>query len=460
MRSASLKYLVPLALLLLASRTEADGLMVGYDENMARWSLQTEESQLCLINHRDGVEHMLISVALSSLRHSHSAWILPVPASPESTTVAIYKGFPRLRGDDVVWTAQQDLLTAIALFGLTSVYPVPFIQQALFRSLLPRLFYAGAVGGVDDGGHHAPGIAVFSHEEAYGLTAELVSAETPGKLVDYLASKGTELPEAARPVLDSYSGDSFSFVVAWISDSLMFSRESIPTGGTRQTVRAVGLSLTFPTDRAYFPLRPTSVYGDRPVPLAVYVIGYVTPELYPGIRESTSVEYCFQNAYQIPRDYSTFFGRTGTISRLEYTVVDMNPQSSRLTADLRFNPKRPFKPVYATLIDRFWLMWMVLLILLVCCGSSLVAGWVALGRHRLRWYLQALFGLLHCLTALVFVVAAALMRFPERRARDRESAEPQRPAPPGRKIAFIVVFIVTSWLLLLLSWLALNAPLR
>ena len=207
-----------LAIALASSLVLADGMVFGYDPDMRRWSLQQEESQLCLINCEHGVEKMLVSVALSDLRGAKAAWVIPIPSPPDSTAIDIVKGFPPLAGTDVLERANRVVDETFTWMSYTQLYPILFLRGV----------HREAEFGVDAGYYgESRGVSVYAHKEEMGLTTELVTAQHPGAIGGYLAEKGMELPDNERQVLDTYRQDSFSFVVTWISDSSAFMHESL-----------------------------------------------------------------------------------------------------------------------------------------------------------------------------------------------------------------------------------------
>jgi len=80
----------------------------------------------------------------------------------------------------------------------------------------------------------------------------------------------------------------------------------------------LGVSITFPTDKIYFPLKPTSVYGSQKVPIVIYVMGHVTPDIYPEIEKDTQVNYFVHSwDYDVPNLFSSFFNGKTRISSLQ-----------------------------------------------------------------------------------------------------------------------------------------------
>jgi len=427
----------------------ADGFVVARD-HLGRWDLQQERSQLCLINYENGVERMLVSVALSDLRGTGAAWIVPVPSAPDSAAIDIVKGFPTLAGTNIMARAERVVTRQFTRMCLMQLYP------ALFQPDPNRQAGIGPVYGLPD--LTSEEVSVHSHKEEMGLTAELVTAEHPGAIFGYLTGKGVVLPEKAKPVLDKYRADSFSFVVTWISDSSAFMSQSMTARDYRRMTPALGISVSFPTRRAYFPLRPTSVYGNAEVPMDLYVVNHVVPALYgriqyPGRR--STVDYFTQPDYRIPAALHPFFNGRKYMRRLHYTRVHIRTQSFNLKHDLWFDPGPPRKVACARVLNGYQLLWVPLVFMLCSCLASLIAGAFVLRRFRFPLLRQAGFGLWNLLTLAGFAALTYVMTFRELRPNgDTSALDPPPSAGVGRRILFILLFTVVFQVLLASLYLA------
>ncbi len=431
----------------------ADGMVFGYDPRMGRWDLQQEESQLCLINYENGVERMLVSVALSDLRGSKAAWIVPIPSSPDSASIDIVRGFPTLAGTSILARVERVVTRQFTRMSLTQFYPALFLQDP------NREAGFGPVYGLS--GSDSEEVSVHNRKEEMGLTTELVTAEHPGAIFGYLKEKGVELPDEAQDVLDKYRADSFSFVVTWISDSFAFMGESLTARQYRNLTPAIGISVSFPTQRAYFPLRPTSVYGYTEVPIDVYVIGHMFPSPYRRTRNSAGaiahVDHFTQRDYRVPKALQTFFNGKKNIRLLNYTRVIIRAPAYRLTRDIWFKPNPPGL-AFAKLLNGYQLVWVPLVFLLCSCLASLIAGTIVLRPYRLPPFHQAGFGLWNFLSLAGLAVVTHVTTFRERGSPNISSpAALSRSAGPARKLLFVILFTLIFQAILALFYVGVNA---
>ena len=322
----------------------ADGVIHIYDEDI--WSLFDEEQQFCAINFNDGYQKMLLTVNTGKkLTGDKAVWIFPVPAQPEKTVINVQKGFPLFLGYDIEERASETISVVFSLMRLSQIYPI--------------FSFFFLIGGGAESEEFSDEVTVHESMEKMGLSTELVSATDGTVLANYINSKGLDLQKATTSILDEYTGKEYSFVISWISDVDKFKREQGKTEGNGYregwTGNAIGVYIAFPTEKIYYPLKPTSVYGFKKVPDVIYVLEYVTPELYKGIRTDTEIQYFFQNRLNVPEELEEFFSGYHTsngqkkdiiVKDVKYTKIKVNPPAIYLTQDLwmEVSVRIPVKP--------------------------------------------------------------------------------------------------------------------
>jgi len=299
-----------LSLFVFIQPVSADGMIHIYDPDMYRWGLVNENQQLTAINYENGFQNMILSVDVTEMRGEKAVWLFPVPAKPDKIAIDVIKGFPRLWGYDVKERTDDTISGTFSVMRLSQVYTFPFMFMFYgYRDAMPS--------GLKEG------VTIHEQIEKMGLTTELISAKEGNTLYNYLTNKGLDLPFDSKSILDEYVGKEYSFVVSWISDVEKFKQESATTDMYGRTINTIGVSITFPTDKIYFPLKPTSVYGSTRVPILIYVMDHVTPELYPEIRQESQVNYFVQDYYTVSPEFSSFFNGKTTIQDLKYTKIKM-----------------------------------------------------------------------------------------------------------------------------------------
>lgn len=402
----------------------ADGFIHIYDGDM--WSLFNEEQQFCAINYKDGFQNMILTVDTGQeLTGEKAVWIFPVPAKPDKTVINIVKGFPQLLGYDVQDEADESISNVFIAVRATQVYTFPFL-------LFGRMGMFGKAG-------EGLGVTVYESIEKMGLTTELVSAVDGSSLTNYVTSKGLNLPESSKSMLDEYTGQEYSFVISWISDIEKFKQEQgkIERGHRRMWMgNAIGVFITFPIDKIYYPLKPTSVYGSKRVPAVIYILDYVVPELYDGIKTDTEINYFFENRLNAPeelRDFfagyekepSTYYSREGqkqgfTIKDVKYTKIKVNPPSKYLTQDLWMEVSTPIKVKAADFANRFRLLYGLIFFILCSCLASLFSGMIIFRDRTISKMKFAFFGLWNFLTLIGFLMAAYISKIDLRFTQSQE----------------------------------------
>ncbi len=441
---------------LLYSCIHADGMFMAFDPTEMRHELQREDEQVCFVNHRHGVEHMLLSVGLSDVRTDKAVWIVPVPAPAESISLDIIKGLPKMRGNGIVADAGIVWRRSLFLMSLSQLYPFLFWYRSLEEER-PNLM--GSDYGAYDG-HGDHGVTISDHVERLGLTAELVSTRERGALYRYLKEKGVDLPAGTAPVLDQYDSVGYSFIVSWISDSGKFMHESIPTGRAQDVARAIGIAATFPARRPYFPMRLSSVYGDRVLPIYVYVVGLVKPELWAGIRNWCEVDYYRTRDFKVPKELRFFFNGESRVHNLRYTRLSCLAPAREFTKDLWFKPGAPALVILADSVVETSPIAGIIAFVLCSCLASMFAGMIAFkgfGRRATRYFV---FGLWNCLSLLGFTLAAFLITVRQPGpVNPLDTASGKRVAGNGRKVGFVLLFAVLFDMMVLLAHLVLAVPL-
>jgi len=402
-----------------------------------RWEMLDEDQQLCAINYNQGIQNMILSVNTGEeITGEKAVWIFPVPAKPEKTVINIVKGFPELRGYDVESKAENSVSDIFDIIRVSQVYTMPLYLLKVMIKGKSLGVMSEAIDGLKEI-NGIEGVTVHESIEKSGLTTELVSTINSDAFSNYLASKDLDMPLEFKSILDEYIGEKYSFVVSWISDVEEFKLgqpegyiiglleyyyinrifERVGQGKEineweikelkriRRPGNILSVFISFPTEKLYYPLKPTSVYGSKKVPATIYVMDYVKLELYSEIKAYTEVNYFFRENFDVPEELVDFFGGS-EIKDLKYTKITINPPSKYLTEDLWIERGVPFKVFLADFVSRF-AFWIGLFFFVVCsCLASLLSGIVIFGFKRTSKIKFALFGLWNFLTLIGFWIAA------------------------------------------------------
>ncbi len=237
-------------------------------------------------------------------------------------------------------------------------------------------------------------------------------------------------------------GKDYSFIVSW-SDSNISTNDSLqePNGEPSRLSETLGLSVSFPSEKIYYPLRPTAAYGEKAIWTTIYVLGYAQPELFAGI-QNAEIDYYFQRELHAPAGLEDFFaGRTYEATKyrpfwrgneteglavhdVAYTRIHMMPRSEDLTQDLWIRPVRPLVArLFEIPVPLFLLIVFLIPFLLSSCLASLLAGKIMFPDSP--WQKRVRLGLWNLLSLLGVAVAVAC--WPSRR---------------WRKFLFLVLFSV------------------
>ncbi len=382
----------------------ADGMM--HSEVMPGiWQPLAESQQMAAINYQDGFQDMIVTIDLNDLQGEQAVWIFPVPAKPDKTIINVLDEFPRFSGESIEASAKRAVGGVFTGIAMTQPYAFPF-------AFLMTGFSAGASMGLDMaesnmvGKIKDQGITVHESIEKLGMTTELISAETGTYFINYIRFKGLELPFKSKDLLDEYVGNDYSFVISWISNITEFNQNNVNPGFPYGNSRTIGVSLTFPTDRMYFPLKPTSIYGSEEIPIRVYVVGHVMPEMYPEISRTSTISYHKSNYYGIPVGLKSFFGGQTSISDFRYTQINILAPSKYFSEDLWIDNEPPAKVAVLEFISSQPWVWGIITLAILSMLASIVAGLVVFRDQKPDIKQFALFGLFNLFTLIGLAIAS------------------------------------------------------
>jgi hypothetical protein len=460
------KKIVPLLLLsavlfpLLAS---ADGMVIWPDNN--NWRYRDEESQLAYINYEKGIEKMIISVGLKEDTGS-GVWLFPVPAKPEKVVIDVVDQFPNWYGSDVFSSAENNLMNVRYGLSITQGYPLlfdrPYVRDGVSTPPMMSVTEMNSLGTAKQD------VVVYEHLEKDGITTEIITAKTSFGLYDYLRNKNLNVTEGSIPTLSNYIGKDFTFVVSWLTEPTI----TVPVDSTTQPlyeynyypmpVRAnKGVFVAFPTDQAYYPLMPTSVYQSKVIPTTILVKGFVSPKIFKDIEPYTAVNY-FVDSYN-NRTPQIFYSNQDSDNSTAYTKITINAPSKLLSEDLWIKDKSPAGVNYAFFIYSHPLILFAILFIILSALAGLLAGVICFREARKfngLWKFLLL-GLFNCLTVIGLIIATIFARTKMIKPEDRELfyALQKKGYKLGalrmsdwRKIVFIplfsVLFLIMSYLLI------------
>ena len=463
--------LAPVWLLLISSLLLADGGIWVPDHNI--WQPHPENQQLAAIHWEDGTQNMILSVDIDRQEPAEKAiWIFPVPASHEKIRIDVSEGFPTFSGQEI----DSELGSSTALSAFASVGWATFPAGIPLLLLLAMGSPIGSVGGME-GAPRAmaaglpEGVILRERIIRMGLTTDLISAYNSAGLEQYFTERGGTVSSESKEVLNYYVGRQYSFVVSYISNLSAFDAEtrelppvqpvveegvvssSYPYYPRYRPYTPVAVFVKFPTDKIYFPLKPTSIYGKTEVPATIYVTSHVSPEVYSGISSQTKVEYqvngrVIENYLSYDETSALLNGREST--GLKLTQIKITGPSSNFQEDLWMGPSAPADVQFKDGWLANWLPITVLLFALVAALSSVIAGRVTLQGTGLSNKKLALFGLGSVLTMPGFAILAwFLLKSPGKKGLPQGWS--------GKKFGYFLLFYVVFIVLCVAFWILANS---
>ncbi|MEK6954768.1 MAG: DUF2330 domain-containing protein [Candidatus Micrarchaeota archaeon] len=445
-----------------------------------RWQIHPESQQYAIIDYNDGYERLGLTVEFAaSSQGTNAIWVVPIPASPTKVDIKLIDGFPIPTGSSISEQSRNIISSAALSAAVWGTFPLalPLGFLFIFRGTL-----SGASMKADGmyGSSYYDGISIFQRVSLGGVTSDLVATKDPAELERYLSSKGVELAGEYKMILEKYVDKDYSFVVTYISDWQKFQSSKTSSGAydpygygsygaqypSRGSTTPISLRIGFPSEKPYFPLKLTSMYGDRVIPITLYMIGNYKPKLYSGIGGGVKADYFrngnVNNYYRgsAPSNTEEFFRPGRTLSNLDFTKITINEPSINFKDDLWFDSGLPISfGLKKVIADNFWV---VLILMMAICSAvaSIAAGRVIFKDGSVDDAHLAMHSLWNFTTMIGFVLATFFwntQKLDEKTA--KQLSDKGLSVYDGRKISYTVLFyilfviaVVILWMLL--SWVA------
>lgn len=393
----------------------ADGMVIEPQPYSDKWNYSDEGNQQAYINYDNGWEKMIISIGINGKNNKGAFWLFPVPANPDDVKIDVVKELPDFRGDEISGKANSNLEDTIKILQLTQLYTIPFVSLET-RAQPFNGRHASFGAGVALNNEAQSDVVVYEHLDKEGISSEIVTAKTANGLYNYLKNKGLNIETGSIPILDTYIGKNYSFIVSWINQ-------------TDQENYQAGIFVEFRTREIYFPMLPTSVYGNKIVPVTIRVIGFVSPKIFQNIKNYTKIEYYISDYSEFPDNlknfyigqnqntnykvietreqyygYSSVFILINHLKNLKYTKVEINAPSETLTNDLWFYNQAPIKTYYSTFIAKHPIICTIILLIISSIIAGVLAGLIIFKDLRKKPIKLGLIGLSNLFTIIGVII--------------------------------------------------------
>ncbi|MFH1257484.1 MAG: hypothetical protein ABIG96_01205 [Candidatus Micrarchaeota archaeon] len=437
------------------------------------WTLHPEAQQYALIDFNDGYERLGLTVEFGATSEGTNAiWVVPVPADPTKVEIKLIDGFPVPYGSSISEDARNALNGAFLAAAGWGTFPLNIAILPLFLIGTMRGTLSSSAKNGIEGSSYYDGISIFQRVSLGGVTSDLVGTNDPAELENYLSSKGVELAGEYKMILEGYVDKDYSFVVTYISDWQKFQSSKTNTAGSTYpdyyanrvaypyaASTPISLRIGFPSTKPYFPLKLTSMYGDRVIPITIYLMGNYVPETYSGLA-GLKADY-FRNGYvrnyyspnQVTGDVEEFFRPGRQLSDLEYTKITINEKSVNFKEDLWFGSGLPFSFTLKKAIADNFLVLLLLIMIIVSSLAGIIAGRLAFKDSGLDDMHFGLYGLYGLTTMFGFLIATWLMKTASLDDKTRKTLEGKGfQVFDNRKIIYAVLYYVLFVVLIIALW--------
>ncbi len=338
-----------------------------------------EHFQNAIIAHKNGREAMLLAVNFSLEDNEKAFWLFPVPGRPEQVNVNILDTFPSIRGIDPRVEAEN-------IFG-----EILAIQMLLQPYTWSYTFFLPALGTA---GTKDIELNVYSIVDKYGLKAETLSTDSSSALALHLKKKGIQIDESQLSAFKDYFNERYTLVLVEISSKrkLLQKFPDYKEHFARRDGRWPAVFVEFPSEKIFFPLKPTGTYDDY-MAISLKIFGHVKNEA--ELSKNWHLGYYRQT--NTDEALPSFLASYIPQNPVYYTSYYFEGESKELTDDMWMTPFKPKAIGYANFLYKLTNFGNVYefigaLILLILLQSWLCGGITGLIIFR-KWHPYAIVGL-------------------------------------------------------------------
>jgi hypothetical protein len=456
----------------------ADGVVFHPDS----WRPLEENEQRAAIAYQNEFEKMII--AIDFRMNDKAVWIFPLPAKPEKIAIDVVTEFPGFSGRNIEKSIQRNLMSiplgivypAFILAPTEEIYPLKagILEERTGVIIHEHLEKEGVIVELvtAESGNalynyltnkglkvEKSAISIFDSYigKEYSFVVAWISSSINTSAIRYVPSYCNNHADCSQACSANCPPDTYGCCVngnigqcnltshtCYCAYNASFCTNCPPCDYTIEYCdgytntceprysrtyyrryepysRKVGIFITFPTSKVFYPLLPTSVYGSKSIPVNIYLLGYFEPKVYPEIKSYTKTSYYIQD--YLSTSLTEFFGST-ILRNLPYTKVEIEAPSKYFINDLYFEESLQAKLIGFIVSHRILIILVVVIISAVAGGITGFIIYRKIGKFALIG-MANIFTLAGVATAMMFT-------------KTKKKFE----AIDGKKLLFLIIFSV------------------
>ncbi len=395
----------------LAVPSAGDGVVsVHIPDAYERWGLAKEHTQFGLVNLENGLEQLIVAIKIDAYELTlgdRAVWLFPVPSAPLDISIEMLSEAPVLQGERLSKLVENSLGTDLLMVCSSQIYPLVFALPFLFGT-------AGTYSLTPKTGHGDNETEVYDHMEKFGMTTEVIGTESSSSLDEYLQGKNLSLSAVAAPAIETYIGENCSFVLSWISDTEQFIGNNTPVmGSDGHYFFSIGVWISFPSEKVFYPLRLTSVYGEEAPPMLLQVVDFASKGWGAHTHNYHAEMDCYvTRSTRVNASLAGFFNawppesQSLSLNNVRFTEIMLTTSADGLADDLWLDSSPPARASLGLfIIDHSWVL-ALLIFVMSSMLASLLAGMICFRRRHPAKTKFALLGLFNFLTIIGVWLAA------------------------------------------------------
>lgn len=357
------------------------GKIVGENSQQAfiSWDSEKNLEKMMIVVNRERVEQYR-DYRINKKSEKPLYWIVPIKSSPEKVIPHHYDKFSQninvISVSDKSKNRLQNLKEVV--LGM-QIWPLlgKLTQKEMRYQTSNYAFKGDSLESVSlsaNSARYEP-VKVYKRVESFGVETKILSADSAEHLRDYLAVDGIEMGTDILRVIDAYIDPEYCFAVSRVVDA--------------DEKGDLGLLVEFETEKPFYPMYITSVYGSRRIGVEVIADGVYEPKM--GISTLDSEALYLEDDFVYGKDQDTFFEKGSIL-----TQIQMNKQAFDFDADIYFE-KSAFRELTTQLRLNFWLLMVLMIFILSFLIGSIIfhKKWLKVG------ILNGCFGILGMIIGLI-----------------------------------------------------------
>ena len=366
---------------LMPFEASAAGILLTSDSS-GNWKLVTPKAQYCYINYSKNIQKMILDISfIENIESNMSLWIVPVPGIKKNVNVDYIKSSPYLHGKYIVKKITGNMNSWHNLILLSQLYLAPFIIKTGPGTRM-ELF----------------GTPPIIQDNKYKISTNIININ---ELSSFMNTNKINISPSLLTSISSYD-DNYVLLVFQITVPEIFRRSHVQKDLNNNHLSAY---VKFKTEKMFYPLKISTVYGKHIIPIEITVINIVDADLNNIVSHKNYfsgervIDYHYLSNFDVKTDCIDFFNEQ-YYPMLYYSKILIKSESQGFVSDLSFNDNKPENIKSMIFINDYIHLIYLSIFIIASCLSSFIATRICYRDSAPSFFKTLLLGLLNFTTII------------------------------------------------------------